>query len=651
MTERPAPAAAAPTPLERVRRHPWLAALAVLVVGMIALLLLWDWNWFKGPIERTVERRTGRALHIDGNLDVDLGRIASVRADRIRFANAPWAKTPTMASADRVAFDIELGPLLRREVRIPEIRLTRPVLNLERGAERRGNWEFGTDEGGAGPQFRRVLIEAGAFAFLDSAQKTDIRIDVATDPASAAQPAPPIVARGGGTWEGNAFKMSGRAESPLELRDAQSPYRLDVKATAGRTQAHARGQLIDPLQMKRFDVRFALSGANLDDLYPLVGIAMPDTPPYRFDGRLRRDADTWRYSGFTGRVGDSDLAGDATVTVGGKRPRLEAKLVSKKLDFDDLAGFVGGAPQTGGGETTNPELAARAAKQRASGRLLPDTAYELDKLRAMDADVRLKATHINAPKLPLSNMDAHLVLEGGVLRLEPLNFGMAGGTIRSTVRMDARESTNRTRAQIAARGLELNHLLPDTQLARDAVGKVGGEIALAGNGNSIARMLGTSNGEVVLGMGRGQVSNLLIELAGLDVAEALKFLITKDRKVPVRCAFADFEVRNGVMTARSFAFDTTDTIILGEGDINLREERFDLTLRPRPKDRSLLSFRAPLYVTGTFRDASIRPDLKRVGLRAALAITLGTIAPPAALLATLELGPGENAECGGRYAK
>ncbi|HEY4555267.1 MAG TPA: AsmA family protein, partial [Lysobacter sp.] len=85
--------------------------------------------------------------------------------------------------------------------------------------------------------------------------------------------------------------------------------------------------------------------------------------------------------------------------------------------------------------------------------------------------------------------------------------------------------------------------------------------------------------------------------------------------------------------------------------INLRDETLDLTLRPRPKDRSLFSFRSPLYVDGTFRDPGIRPDLKRVGLRAALALTLGSIAPPAALLATLELGPGGNAECGGRYAK
>ena len=40
-----------------------------------------------------------------------------------------------------------------------------------------------------------------------------------------------------------------------------------------------------------------------------------------------------------------------------------------------------------------------------------------------------------------------------------------------------------------------------------------------------------------------------------------------------------------------------------------------------------------------------------MGLRGAIALTLATITPPAALLATLELGPGEDSSCGGKYAK
>src|SRR5690606_14463255 len=351
------------------------------------------------------------------------------------------------------------------------------------------------------------------------------------------------------------------------------------------------------------------------DLYPLLGIALPPTPPYSLDGHFTRDIEgkrtTWHYDGFTGAVGDSDLRGDASVTTGGARPFLRATLASKKLDFDDLAGFVGAAPDSG--ETTNPELAAQAQQQRASPKLLPDTPYNLEKLRAMDADVRLKAARIEAPKLPLDDMDAHLLLEGGVLRLDPLNFGVAGGDIRATIRMDARESPIRTRAEIHARGLEIGPMLPDAELAQQAVGRIGGDITLAGSGNSIAGMLGTSNGDAAVGMGRGRISNLVMELAGLDIAESLKFLVQGDRQIPIRCAFGDFAVQDGLMTTRALAFDTTDTIIVGEGTISLEQETLDLRLRPRPKDRSLLSLRSPLIVEGTFKQPRLHPDYHRLG--------------------------------------
>jgi uncharacterized protein involved in outer membrane biogenesis len=257
----------------------------------------------------------------------------------------------------------------------------------------------------------------------------------------------------------------------------------------------------------------------------------------------------------------------------------------------------------------------------------------------------------SAPSLPLDDMDAHLKLEAGLLRMVPLNFGVAGGDVRSTIRMDAREKNIRTQATISARGLDLAKLFPDAKLTQDAVGRIGGEVDISGNGNSIAAMLGSADGDIALGMGRGQISNLLLELAGIDIAEALKFLITKDRKVPIRCAFGDFAVADGLMQSRALAFDTQDTLIVGSGKISLKQETLDLELRPRPKDRSILALRSPLVIGGTFKDPSFRPDFKRLGLRGALALALGSIAPPAALLATLELGPGKDSDCGGKYAK
>lgn len=634
-----------------IRRHPVKTALAIVLAALVVLILLWDWNWLKRPIQSQVQLRTGREFVIGGDLDVDLGRITTVRAQQLRFGNADWSREPTMASADAVELQIEAWPLLRGDVRLPSIRLLRPHALLEIHPKTgEGNWVF-ERRGGRSPTFDSVWIDDGDLRFLDARQRTDIRVDLASRAPGAGESAPAVVAKGGGRWRGNAFTVNGGAESPLQLRDRDRPYRLDLRATAGNTRAHARGTMTDPLHLTDMDLRMALSGQDLADLYPLMGIAIPHTPPYSLDGRLTRDGNTWHYDGFTGRVGDSDLSGSASIDAGGERPYFRANLISKRLDLDDLAGFVGGAPQRGAGETTNAQLAAQSAQAQARPRVLPSTPYELEKLRAMDADVRLRAQRIDAPKLPLDDMDAHLKLERGLLRLDPLDFGVADGDVRSTITMDARSSTIRTRADITAHRLDLARLLPDVKLADDAIGKVGGHVALAGTGNSIAAMLGSSNGDIALGMGRGQISNLLMEFAGIDIAEIAKFKLAGDRKVPIRCAFGDFAVRDGVMTARSLAFDTTDTILIGSGTISLKDETFDLVIRPRPKDRSLLSLRTPLTVTGTFKQPSFKPNTALLGLRGALAIALGTITPPAALLATLELGPGEDASCGGRYAK
>ena len=678
-------------------RHPWLTALAVLALAIVVLVLLWDWNWFKGPVERQVEAATGREFEIGGDLDVDIGLVPVIRADRLRLGNADWSEQGDMALAERLELGIELLPLLRRTVNLPTLKLENPRLLLETGPEGAGNWGFDRDDTGESQWDLRLgsaVVESGALRYLDAANETDILVGIASTPdgsravanlsevtATAGStaggddapgdagatdggsdavdtggiPNPDVFVSGGGTWEGNEFTLDGNGASPLALMDPDSPYRIDVRARAGATRARARGTLLDPLRLRDFDLQFELAGADLEDLYPLVGVALPPTPPYRLDGHLTRGIDgprtTWHYDDFSGVVGESDLSGDAAFTTGGERNFLQADLHSSRLDFDDLAGFIGAPPDAGGEEATNPELAAHAAERRAQGRALPDHPYELGKLRSMDADVRLQAARINSPALPLDDMDAHLLLEAGLLRLDPLDFGVAGGNIRSTIRMDARQDAIRTDADINAAGLDLADLLPDVELLQNAVGRVSGHATLGGNGNSIAQMLGSADGEVALGTGRGSISNLVIELAGIDLAEAIKYKLGEDRMIPIRCSFADFQVTDGLMQARSLAFDTTDTILVGEGSIDLDEERLDLTIRPRPKDRSLLAFRTPLLVQGRFLEPDLGLDPGPIALRAAVALTLASIAPPAALLATLELGPGEDSSCGGEYAQ
>ncbi|WP_259163894.1 AsmA family protein [Xanthomonas sp. 4461] len=636
-----------------LRRRRWLIGLGGVAAVLAIFVLLFDWNWLRGPVERIVSAKTGREFRL-GHLDVGLGRTTTVRGERLQLANAAWSKRGAMAEMNAAEIDVELWPLLRGKVRLPEIRLDQPTVLLEAGNDTHpGNWVFDDQDGnGSMPRLGRLLVTKGRLRYIDDDARSDIDVAInSLAPARSDQRAAPIGIDGKGRWKAYPFTLKGNTASPLELSQSEHPFRIDLRGSAGATRTHVRGTLTNPFQFQVFDLQMALSGQDMQDLYPLTGVAMPSTPPYKLDGHLRRNGQLWRYEKFTGTAGDSDLSGTAEVDLRNKRPLLRADLASRRLDFDDLAGFVGAPPKTGGDESANAQQKKQAAQLAASARILPTTPYDLTKLRAMDAQVRWRAQRINAPSWPLDDMDASLTLKDGLLQLDPLNFGVAGGDIRSTIRMDARNPVIVTQLKAGIRGIRLDRLFPDAALAKQASGAIGGALDLRGRGNSIAAMLGSADGSIGVGMGRGHVGNLIMELAGLDIAESLKYLFTADRQIPVRCMFGDFAVKDGLMQSRALAFDSTDTIIVGEGNISLKDETLDLLLRPRPKDRSILSLRSPLRVGGTFKDPSFHPDYKALGLRGAIAIGLGMIAPPAALLATFEPGPGKDSNCGGKYAK
>jgi uncharacterized protein involved in outer membrane biogenesis len=150
---------------------------------------------------------------------------------------------------------------------------------------------------------------------------------------------------------------------------------------------------------------------------------------------------------------------------------------------------------------------------------------------------------------------------------------------------------------------------------------------------------------VALVMGRGEISNILLEFIGLDGGEVIKFFIEGDRNVKLLCAAAAFEVKQGLMNSKTILLDTTDTVIHGTGQVNLANETLDITLKPEPKDRSILSLRSPLKIGGTFASPSAGPDKLALGARAGAVIALGLLNPLLALAATIETGPGKDADC------
>jgi len=202
------------------------------------------------------------------------------------------------------------------------------------------------------------------------------------------------------------------------------------------------------------------------------------------------------------------------------------------------------------------------------------------------------------------------------------------------------ECDNRRPARIVVRKLELT---------KSSVGTLGGQMDLTGHGKSFGALLASANGRFALAMSSGEISNTLLEVVGLDGGEIMKFLFRGDRNVGLRCAVADFDVKSGVMDAKTFVFDTTDTIVYGQGAMSLAEETLGFKLIPKPKDVSILSLRSPIHIEGTLKHPKVRPD-KALFLRAGAAVGLAFVNPLAALIPLIETGGGEDSDCGALLA-
>lgn len=640
------------TPAPSLRRAFWLRVVGVIAGVLLALALLvvfFPWDMLREPVNRYVSEKTGRRFEITRHLDVDLGwRSATVKFDGLEFDNPPWARDPHLVRAQRGEFEIRLWPLLERRVVLPRLVLVSPTVGLQMEEDGRRTWSLGknTSDEGAVPVIGLVQIEDARVDFLAEHMGVDLHADFSFD---ADRGDLPLVYRVKGRYQRQPFTAEGRAGNVLQLNAVgQPPFPLEIDARAGATRLKAQGTVAELASLDGVDARFDLRGQNLGALYGLLGVALPDTSPYALSGELRKRGTLWEVQGMKGRLGLSDLGGDMQFDQAPSPPRLTGSLRSAVMDMDDLGPLIGLPPT---------ERSARAVEgvapppsitqvRRADARVLPTATLDFERLGAMNADVRYTAERIrNVREIPLDKGSVHVKLEDRVLTLDPLDLGIASGRLAGAIRIDATQDPADIRARLDVRAMQLNRLIPKVETLRTSFGRLDGRVNLSGRGNSVATWLGGASGDVAALTGRGEFSNLLLEFMGLDGGEIIRFLLQGDNNVTLRCAAAAFNVDRGVANVRSMVFDTTDTVFHATGNVNLGRETLDIVIRQEPKDRSILSLRTPLVIGGTFGSPKGGVEAGPLVARGLAALALGAINPLLALAATVETGPGEDADC------
>ncbi|CAI2015546.1 AsmA family protein [Serratia plymuthica] len=658
----------------------WVGGIVLLVIAALVIFVMtFDWNRLKPTINDKVSAELQRPFAIRGELGVDWAREKDeggwrawvpwphIHAEDIVLGNPKNIPGDSMVQLQRVDASIAPLALLGKEVLIPRIWLKQPNATLQRLANGDNNWTFNLAGDPKQPtsdwsvNIHDVVFDRGQIDVKDATLKADFRalidplgkplpfseVTGKKDAGSAITPDYVFGWKVKGKYNGEPLSGSGKMGGMLSLQNAEVPFPLQADVRSGAARVVVVGTLSDPMNLGGLDLRVKLSGDSLGNLYGLTGVLLPNTPPYSTDGHLiarlhEKGGAVFQYQKFDGKIGDSDIHGNLKYVASKPRPKLSGEVLSKQLRLADLAPLIGA--------DSNTEKAGRGEKSRQpADKVLPVEKFDTKSWNLMDADVKFTAKRIErGNSLPLSDLSTHLQLDNGVILMDPLRFGVAGGNLNATLRLDGGKNPMQGRVDMHARKFQLQQLLPNVASMKRSLGQMNGDAKLTGSGNSVADLLATSSGELRMVVNNGVISRGLMEILGLNVGNYLVAKLFGDDVVGINCAAADVGIRNGVAAPRLFVFDTENAIINISGNTNLATERLDLSIDPESKGMRVLTLRSPLYVKGTFKNPDAGVKAGPLIARGAAAVALGVVLTPAAALLAL-VSPsegGDENQCG-----
>jgi uncharacterized protein involved in outer membrane biogenesis len=645
-----------PPPPVRQRRHAGrkIAAgiMGVLLLGVIALILLWNWDWFIPIVEAQASAALGRKVTID-HLHVHLGRNTTVAADNVVVANPDGFQSPDpLARIGRISIVASVMDYIHRHtIVLPSITVDHPDIHATGLRDGTNNFTLKLPPPKPGvqpaalPQIGDLVINDGTARVVDPKFRSDFTSTISTRPATGERPSQ-IEIESKGTYAGQPIVSHFLGGALLSLRDAHHPYPIDIHVANGLTKASLVGTVENPLNFAGARLKLSFSGPDMAQLFPLTGIPIPQTPPFSISGNLDYAPPRFRFTNMEGRVGSSDLEGEIDADPrAGTKPDVNMNLESRRVDLADLGGFLG-APA---GKANLPGQDAAEKKAHAAAHaskdLFPSTPINLPKIRAADIHLRYRAEHIENKYTPFDKLVVAMDVQDGKITLHPLDFVVGNGDIASNISLTpGANDLIHAVADAKFRHIELARVMQATH-SFQGQGVLGGEARIDTDGNSMASMMGQGNGELKLVLvSAGNLSALLVDIAGLEFGNAVLSALGVPNRAKINCFVTDLPLNHGIVDTKAFLLDTEEGRVTGQGTIDLRSQTLDYALTTRAKHFSVGSLPGPIDLSGPITSPSIRPGAEVVA-RAGAATGLGILTGFGALLPTIQFGVGNDNAC------
>lgn len=193
---------------------------------------------------------------------------------------------------------------------------------------------------------------------------------------------------------------------------------------------------------------------------------------------------------------------------------------------------------------------------------------------------------------------------------------------------------------------DLGRMLKDLKITDILEGKVDVDVNIRTHGRSVAALMAGLNGKITLIMENGRMNNTYIDMLGADVGSSLGKLLdssSEEDYTELNCFVCRFDIKQGLADSTVLVIDTKATTLIGDGEIDLKTEKLNLTMRSYPKrgvgisglgklSLSIGEFAKPLKLGGTLRNPAFVMDPSQT------IITIGKAFGGMLLLGPLGLG-------------
>jgi AsmA family protein len=589
------------------------ALITSLLIGLAYLSTLINPAKLTQMLVLEVREATGRELTIAGPMHLEFFPKIAVSAEQVSLSNATWAKSPQMASLEKVALEISLLPLLSGRIEVNSIQLAGLVLDLETNAKGQGNWRMGdiatpnsaidsSSTGVAQANTKKSASDA------DAADRNTVLIDNLN------------LINGRIHYKPSGAAASSYGISHLSLQKSGSETAINADLKQGAFTIALKGKMTSIREVLR-SIGTEVIDVNVDFEVTLGGkptqlkgvVALNPSKPSRFNLSLKAgELDLSALPAFTSRASPT-------------KPTSAASSAN--------------AAATKALNTITPPSQAPATA-RAADHFFSDTPLPLDELPNGNGTLNVDITQLVLPsKVVLKKVAMLARLSPQQIDIPKAAFELGNGRFDGSARIGNTQGLPNWVFKGQASGFTLEQLLAST----DSKGKVsGGDMRAAFNltssGKSPHQIASGLNGQSQITIGSARLASSFMNQGGdvfIALFDAINPMRKKSNETMLECAVAYLPVKNGVVTVRdSIGVETDRLNIVLTGSVNLNSEQINLAFYP--KEKSGLTAGLDLSSLVRLQGSLVKPQVginKEAAVSQALALGLGFLTGGASILA------------------